>query len=125
MPLITAALMGDLDGTEAASIWLYLTVGLVVMTWLGLSTHGGKRRKREKRLKLEMETLRAEMATAGHLARVRVNAFYAAETDAEKVNLIERILLWTDPNPAPGPQALCPPPLPPVDLLLVRYSDGH
>jgi hypothetical protein len=119
MPVIIAALLTDPDG-EGTSVLLWLTLSLAAVAWLSLSAHGGKRRKREARLELALASLRGEMAFAGHMARIRVDAFNAAPTDAEKVSLVQRALLWTG-EPIPSSR----PPLPPVDLLVAHRSGAQ
>jgi hypothetical protein len=55
-------------------------------------------RVENRRLSTELRVERAERATETRERRLRIDAFYAATTMAEKVNVIDRFLAWSDPG---------------------------
>jgi hypothetical protein len=57
----------------------------------------GLLRIENRRLTTELRVERAERATETRERRLRIDAFYEATTLAEKLNVIDRFLAWSDP----------------------------
>jgi hypothetical protein len=96
----TVATRGD-PVVAVAYVALVVAVAAVVM----LAGHGGKLRRKVRRLRatnealrLELATARAEQAELDRRARQIRDAVYAAPTPADRLMISDRWLAWNDPQ---------------------------